>query len=297
MRNLVTACIVGVLVLVAMAAWSVFELPPPMLVLRYGLPPTGGPTGRRVEIEGVIFVELRPGYFRMGSHARCDGGDLRGRIGAVFGFTWGRPATHSSECPRHWVELRRAFWIAKAEVTTEQFRRFGAHLVRDRPVSLDPKPVTELLWDDARRYCEWLATRGPLEVRLPTESEWEFACRAGSEGEYCFGDAASRMGGYGWSRENSRGLIEAGAAWLANRWGLFDMHGNAGEWCCDRWHPNYDGAPLDGSAWTDVGSPDRVSRSGSAFDTWLDCGSARRRGTDQCRRLHLGGVRPAADPR
>jgi formylglycine-generating enzyme required for sulfatase activity len=296
-QNLVNACIVGVLALAANAAWSVFELPPPRLLLRYGSPPIGGPTGRRVEIEGVVFIELRPGFFRMGSHARCDLGDLRGRIGAAFGFAWGRPPTHSEECPRHWVELRRGFWIAETEVTIGQFRRFDVWLVRDRPAGLDPKPVADLLWDDARRYCEWLATRGPLEVRLPTESEWEFACRAGSEGEHCFGDAESRVWGDGWSLENSRALIRAGAAWLANRWGLFDMHGNAREWCCDRWHPNYDGAPLDGSAWTDGDSPGRVSRGGSAVESWSDCGSARRMGTDQCRTVRLGGVRPVADPR
>jgi formylglycine-generating enzyme required for sulfatase activity len=87
------------------------------------------------------------------------------------------------------------------------------------------------------------------KVKLPSESQWEYACRAGSTGKYCFGDDVSKLENYAWYSENSGSKTHPVGEKLANSWGLHDMHGNVWEWCVDVWHENYNGAPTDGSAW------------------------------------------------
>ena len=99
-------------------------------------------------------------------------------------------------------------------------------------------------------------------IRLPSVSEWECACRAGEDGEFSFGDDYADLGKYGWYGGNSEGRAHEVATKRPNRWGLYDLHGNVWEWCEDVWHENYEGAPDDGSAWIEGGSPYRVFRGG-----------------------------------
>jgi formylglycine-generating enzyme required for sulfatase activity len=84
---------------------------------------------------------------------------------------------------------------------------------------------------------------------LPTEAQWEYACRAGSTNEFCYGDDTEQLGAYAWF-QHIKGTIAVGTL-KPNAWGLYDMHGNVWEWCMDTYHANYEGAPIDGSAWVD----------------------------------------------
>jgi len=116
-------------------------------------------------------------------------------------------------------------------------------------------PVRDLEWQAARDWCV------ANDLRLPSEAEWEYACRAGSSTAFCFGDDAARLGEYGWYEANSSGITHPVACLRPNAWGLFDVHGNVGEWCEDMEHDDYTGAPEDGSAWT-AGEGHRVARGG-----------------------------------
>ncbi len=283
----------GIALLALVAAWLAMGRPPPGWVVRHGLPPAGGPTGRAVEIEGVRFIEIGPGFFRMGSEYGWDGGDLLGRLSAPAGLSWGRwPDPPTEEMPVRWVEMREPYWIAVSELTNAQYERFDLAHERDWPG--DDDPVTDLAWDEARAYCDWLSTRGSLRVRLPSEAEWEYACRAGSEGEYCFGDDEAGLPEYAWFDANSERRAHAVKTRRANAWGLYDLHGNVWEWCEDA-HGPYAEAPRDGRARTTPGaSPRRFYRGGGWYWAAVLCRSAYRSGSHPVLRGGWLGFRPAA---
>jgi formylglycine-generating enzyme required for sulfatase activity len=275
--------------------WIALDLPSLRLVLSNGFPPAGGPTGRVKEIEGVRFVEIGTGYFRMGSWFRCDRGDLLGRICARFRLPWGKqPKPSGDEVPVHWVRIRRPYWVARTEVTNLQYERFDAKHERSEYSKGDQDPATNVSWEDARSYCAWLSTRGDLAVRLPSESEWENACRAGSGTEYCFGDDEGRLSEYAWFDGRWEDGAQAVAGKRPNAWGLHDLHGNVWEWCEDRWHDDYEGAPDDGTAWTGGAASLRVIRGGSWYFPAVCCRSALRRRFGPSLRLSYLGFRPAA---
>lgn len=111
--------------------------------------------------------------------------------------------------------------------------------------------------------------------RLPCEAEWEYVCRAGTTTRYSFGDDESKLGDYAWYSENSGSETHPVGQKKPNSWGLYDMHGNVLEWCQDKWHDNYNGAPSDGSSWDESGSSSlRVYRGGSWSRNAGDCRSA-----------------------
>jgi formylglycine-generating enzyme required for sulfatase activity len=267
----------------AVIAWSLADLPPPGCLLRYGFSPGCEPTGDTVTLEGVEFVEIGPGISRMGSTLGARGGDWLGRICAPLGLPWGKSPVPSNEMPVHWVEFPRGFWIARTEVTNAQYERFDPGHERSGYSYDDDDPVVNVSWEDAERYCAWLSRRSSREIRLPSESEWECACRAGSEAEYCFGNEEEGLEAYAWFDANSEeGHPHPVATKRANRWGLFDLHGNVWEWCEDSWHESYEDAPDDGSPWREngeewqAGSPVRVGRGGSTDIPATGCRSASR---------------------
>ena len=131
-------------------------------------------------------------------------------------------------------------------------------------------------WESARGDCAWLADISGLPVRLPSEAEWECACRAGSETEFCLGDEEAELWEYAWFRRNSGGKAHEVGDRLANAWGLHDLHGNVWEWCEDSWHEDYEGAAADGTAWTEGGTPHRVVHGGCFDGGAVRCRSAGR---------------------
>ena len=160
----------------------------------------------------------------------------------------------------------------------------------------DNLPVEEVSWFEAVEFCQHLSKYTGNNYRLPSEAEWEYACRAGTITRYAFGDniAGSQAnfddrktvvvneGFMGLGRKEEvrgtyRGMTTAVDSFTANAWGLYDMHGNVREWCQDYWHKDYNGAPEDGLPWTQGGdSEKRVCRGGSWYDLPGDCRSAYR---------------------
>ena len=167
----------------------------------------------------------------------------------------------------------------------------------------DNRPVEKVLWNDTQEFCRKLSAKESIAYRLPTEAEWEYACRAGSMTKYCFGNDERRLGRYAWYEDNTMPRVMFGIALgaagthpvaqkMPNAWGLYDMHGNVEEWCQDVWHRTYDGAPTDGSAWlTDGDSKSHVFRGGSFLSRSRSVRCAYRSGIDPAFRLSYVGFR------
>ena len=125
-------------------------------------------------------------------------------------------------------------------------------------------PVERVSWNDIQQFIAKLNQKTGQKYRLPSESEWEYAARAGTTTEWSFGDDESKLGNYAWFARNGGGRTQAVGQKLPNAFGLFDVHGNVWEWTQDCWHETYAGAPADGSAWTTGCSGNyRVLRGGS----------------------------------
>jgi len=186
-----------------------------------------------------------------------------------------------SEKPQHTVKLPRSFYMGIYPVTEEQY---GA-VTRRKSESVPARarhPVTNISWHAAIDFCAKLSKKTGKRVRLPSEAEWEYACRAGTQSAYWFGDDAAELSRHAWCVDNSNGHTHPVDKRTSNRnaWGLYDMHGNVWEWCQDHWHENYDMAPSDGSAWDFDGAPNsRVVRGGSWQRYRGGCRSASRDGT------------------
>ena len=174
-----------------------------------------------------------------------------------------------TERPRHLVHIKR-FAIAKFELTWSEWQACvveGGCGYSPPPPGSDPErePIGNLSWDDASEYVNWLAKRTSKPYRLPTEAEWEFAARAGTNFRYSWGDQVgvgrASCAGCGGSRDPLH--PPPTGSYPANNWGIFDVEGGLAEWVEDCWHPSYQGAPNDGSAWRTSGCMTHVLRGGS----------------------------------
>ncbi|MYB67106.1 MAG: formylglycine-generating enzyme family protein [Gemmatimonadetes bacterium] len=168
------------------------------------------------------FVWIEPGVFQMGSE--------RGR---------------SDESPVHEVEISRGFWLGKFEVTQEQWKSVmdeepwaGWAIVESNPLH----PAVIISWDEVQEFIRRInEDAGEGLYRLPTEAEWEYACRAGTQTRWSFGDDESLLPEYAWYYGNNyftEGAKEVGGK-LPNPWGLYDMHGNVWEWVQDWYDEDY----------------------------------------------------------
>jgi formylglycine-generating enzyme required for sulfatase activity len=163
----------------------------------------------------------------------------------VGSFMMGSPPFEAgrgtNESPRHSVLIRRSFLIGVCQVSQDQYLR----VIGENPSAFSQKnrggdehPVEMVSWDDALAFCKWLSaldtelSDGQL-YRLPTEAEWEYACRAGNQTAYSFGDDRTRLGSSGWFKDNAEGATHPVGQLAGNSWGLYDMHGNVWEWCMD----------------------------------------------------------------
>ncbi len=199
-----------------------------------------------VDLGGGVTMELiliPPGSFDMGSN---------------------KGQTH--EKPVHKVTLKNAFYMGKYGVTHEQWQTvMGANPSH----IMDPKrPVDAGSWYACRDFVAKLSEKTARKFSLPSEAEREYACRAGSTTEFCYGDGEAGLGEYAWYSDNADLMTHPVGQKKPNKFGLFDMHGNVWEWCEDVRHESYEGAPIDGSAWVEGGNQAvRVLRGGSwGFD-------------------------------
>jgi len=193
------------------------------------------------------FVKLPRGSFLMGS----DDLDARDR-----------------EKPLHEVHIDYDVAMCKFLVTVEDYMLFAQATGAEVPVERHEQlgfdvPVRRVRWTDAKTYCTWKSEREGKKYRLPTEAEWEYACRAGSMTKYCFGDDDTLLDEYAWYKENAEGVTHHVGTKKPNAWGLHDMHGNVWEWCSDRYAEDYNSTPCDGTAYTAASEKGRVLRGGS----------------------------------
>jgi formylglycine-generating enzyme required for sulfatase activity len=183
------------------------------------------------------------------------------------------------------VEITQPFYMGTTEVTVKQFRQFieanpdynvGDDRWRNPGFEqTDHHPVVWVSWQNAADFCNWLGQKEGKKYRLPTEAEWEYSCRAGKSGtRYCYGDDEEQLENYAWSAKNSGGRTQPVGKKKPNDWGLYDMHGNAWEWCQDYFGTNYYmNSPVKDPR--GVGdSIDRVLRGGSLYDPPVFCRSA-----------------------
>jgi formylglycine-generating enzyme required for sulfatase activity len=190
----------------------------------------------------------------------------------------------ASEKPAHKVTLTRPFRMAKYEVTQELYELIAG---KNPSRWQGPRNSVEMVsWDEARDFCAKVTTElrkqkliaGDETVRLPSEAEWEYACRAGTATKFSFGNKIEDLGDYAWFTGNAKGNDPPVGKKKPNPWGLYDMHGYVWEWCADGWHPNYDKAPTDGSVWDSKEIKERVIRGGAWTEQADVCRSAFRRG-------------------
>lgn len=185
--------------------------------------------------------------------------------------------------PVHEVTIEWPFYMGVFPVTQAQYKAVMGHNPSefcDCPDS-SRRPVEQVSWDDAEAFCKKISRKCATQVMLPSEAQWEYACRAGSIGDFCYGDGEDPL--YLYANYDNRpmfgpaGETSAVGIRLPNAWGLYDMHGNVSEWCADHYQSSYDGAPSDGSVWR-CGDEDylRVLR-GGCYDSWSEaCCSAER---------------------
>jgi formylglycine-generating enzyme required for sulfatase activity len=189
-------------------------------------------------------VLIRPGTFLMGSEKGFD-----------------------DEKPVHEVTISQPFYLGKYEVTQAQWKAvMGSNPSGFKGATL---PVEQVSWEDCQEFIEKLNSKGIGTFRLPTEAEWEYACRAGTTGDY-----AGNLDEMAWYETNSGKTTHPVGTKKANPWGLYDMHGNVWEWCQD-WYGDYPTGAVQDPAGAAGGSA-RVNRGGSWNDNAGDCLSASR---------------------
>jgi formylglycine-generating enzyme required for sulfatase activity len=188
------------------------------------------------------------------------------------------------EYPQHPVNVP-SFFMSKYPITQAQYQI----IIGQNPSGFKGanKPVETVSWKDAKAFCQLLNDRTKSKgYRLPSEAEWEYACRAGTNTPFYFGgtiepNLVNYDGNYPYAnapKGKYRNASTDVASFAANGYGLYDMHGNVWEWCEDVWHENYENAPTDGSTWlTDKNSSNHVLRGGSWSHYALYCRSAYRR--------------------
>ncbi|WP_377473908.1 MAG: bifunctional serine/threonine-protein kinase/formylglycine-generating enzyme family protein [Microcoleus anatoxicus] len=217
-------------------------------------------------------------------------------------FVMGSPSTEAertdSEGPQRTVTVA-PFFMGKYEVTQAQYQA----VMGNNPSNFKgaKRPVESVNWDEAVEFCRKLTQKTGKSYRLPSEAEWEYACRAGTTTPFYFGDTitpdlVNYDGNYpygaapkGLDRQQTTDV----GSFPPNSFGLYDMHGNVWEWCSDKYHDNYSGAPNDGSSWETGGSEYRVQRGGSWNDDAVNCHGALRGRNSAGNRSSLFGFRVA----
>lgn len=192
-----------------------------------------------------------------------------------------------SEDPAHTVTFAKGFWISKFEITQKQWKDVmgfnpSYHQGSSYP-NAETRPVDNVSWRDVQDFIEELNAQNlTLRFRLPSEAQWEYACRAGTVTRFHWGEdsATNKIDKFAWYQMNSGGETHEAGLKRGNAWRAFDMGGNVWEWVQDTYQPDYTGAPTDGSAWVVAGADQRCVRGGSWYNNSMACRSAFRGGQD-----------------
>jgi formylglycine-generating enzyme required for sulfatase activity len=239
-------------------------------------PYTGTGWGREIvhEKTGIFMVFIPAGEFQMGSPVGEKGHEL-------------------DEEPLHVVHITKPFYLGKYEVTRAQWDA-GMGGTPMRLGDKDRTPASSVSWDDCQAFLQKVGEG----LRLPTEAEWEYACRAGTTTAYSFGNNEMALRQHGWYDGNSSETHHEVGRKTPNRWGLYDMHGNLWEWCSD-WYGPYppdNGRPMMDPAGPATGGT-RVHRGGAWCKSAEDCRCAERGSIPPSLRLARNGFRVAMNPK
>jgi len=203
------------------------------------------------EKTGIELVFIPAGKFQMGS--RLD-----------------EPGRFNDEGPVHTVVIAKPFYIGKYEVTQEQWEK----VMENNPSffkGINPRfPVETVSWNDCNEFLQ----KAGDGLRLPTEAEWEYACRAGTRTRFYFGDDEAALGDYAWYIDNSGPRTHPVGQKRPNAWELYDIHGNVWEWCRDQYYDSYAPSATAGSLKTTEDLSGRILRGGSAWSSARNCRSA-----------------------
>ena len=238
-------------------------------------------------------VEIPGGTFMMGSQ---EGKPTSKFLGLTMSSGGGEKGRSRNESPQHQVTVP-SFYMGKFVVTQAQYEA----VMGKNPSHFKGKkrPVEEVSWNDAVTFCQRLSQKTRRTYRLPSEAEWEYACRAGTTTPFYFGetittDLANYNGDYIYASapkgEDREKTTDVGT-FLPNAFGLYDMHGNVWEWCADAWHDNYKGAPTDGGVWLENGNNSHSPLRGGSWGYFpANCRSACRYDVVRARRGNSSGL-------
>jgi len=222
-------------------------------------------------------------------------------------FTMGSPPSEGGAEVQHRVTIATPFAVSKFEITFEEWDACvmdggcGGYRPDDEGWGRGKRPVINISWEDGQAYASWLSNKTGKQYRLLSESEWEYAARAGTTTRFGQGDSISpgeanyngSIDGSGPSAVNRQSTMPVGS-FPANGFGLHDMNGNVSEWVEDCWHDEYAAKPpIDGSAWLEGNCNGRVVRGGSWEDSQVELRSAARTGGDKEDRFYTDGLRMA----
>ena len=185
----------------------------------------------------------------------------------IMGENTGDKFANDTERPSHKIYFSGGFALGRFPVTVAEYRRFRFNHAKN---DIDGLPVIHVSWQDAVDYCDWLSEQTGREYRLPSEAEWECACRAGSRTPFAFGNEITpSLANYYYDEQGQRvglGQRTLVGIYPANALGFYDLHGNVCEWVADVWHPDYHRAPSDGQPWINAGDKQRRVIRGGAWD-------------------------------
>jgi len=221
----------------------------------------------------------------------------------LMGSAAGEEGRGYYDSPQHEVTISKPFYMGVCEVTQEQYEAVtGIDLCgySERVAFIPAGPVS---WDDAIAFCKKMSSKVGRTVRLPTEAQWEYACRAGSKTRFCFGDDEKKLGDYAWYSHNTSGYSRPVGLKKPNAFGLYDMHGNLWEWCNDKAGESYGSSssrrPVPKSV--DPTGPAtgslRILRGGCHYSSQQECRSAHRLKYSPEYRYGSSGIRVAVDPK
>ena len=222
----------------------------------------------------------------------------------LMGSPESEPNRRENEGPQHRVTFAEGFWMGRYPVTQAQWRWIACLEPLNQSLKANPSgfpgdknPVEQVSWDEAQEFCCRLSREFSQKFKLPSEAQWEYACRAGTKTAFAFGnELIETLANYTPRSSRLDGVTTEVGQFPTNGWGLHDMHGNVWEWCEDTPYASFKDIPSDGTAWINSALAGRMLRGGSCSNLQEECRSASRRFSSRHNRHNYVGFRVVCSP-